>query len=114
VKADFEVLKLKFHACNFKQTFYLLHKLYTALPWQHQNSFIKAFRSVSGCQTCMCKCGINGRKLGFSTPLNPTADPINLHKQKWVPVEQYYHHRVTSIGFQENSKATRYNRYAKL
>jgi len=26
VKTDFQVLKLKFHACNFKQAFYPLHK----------------------------------------------------------------------------------------
>jgi len=30
VKTDFQVLKLKFHACNFKQAFYPLHKLYIA------------------------------------------------------------------------------------
>jgi len=30
VKTDFQVLKLKFHSCNFKQAFYLLHKLHTA------------------------------------------------------------------------------------
>jgi len=27
VKMDFQVLKLKFHACNFKKTFYLSHTL---------------------------------------------------------------------------------------
>jgi len=27
VKTDFQGLKLKFHVCNFKQAFYLLHKL---------------------------------------------------------------------------------------
>jgi len=27
VKMDFQLLKLKFHACNFKQAFYPLHKL---------------------------------------------------------------------------------------
>jgi len=27
VKTDFNVLKLKFHACNFKQAFYPLHEL---------------------------------------------------------------------------------------
>jgi len=26
-KTDFQVLKLKFHACNFKQAFYPHHKL---------------------------------------------------------------------------------------
>jgi len=30
VKTDFQVLKLKFHASDFKQVFYLLHKLYIA------------------------------------------------------------------------------------
>jgi len=30
VKTDFHVLKLKFHACNFKQAFYPFHKLYIA------------------------------------------------------------------------------------
>jgi len=30
VKKDFQVLKLKFHACNFKQTFYPLRKVYIA------------------------------------------------------------------------------------
>jgi len=30
MKTDFQVLKLKFHACNFKQTFYPLPELYTA------------------------------------------------------------------------------------
>jgi len=28
MKTDFQVLKLKFHACKFKQDFYPLHKLY--------------------------------------------------------------------------------------
>jgi len=30
VKTNFQVLKLVFHACNFKQTFYPLHKRYIA------------------------------------------------------------------------------------
>jgi len=30
VKADFQGLKLKFHACNFKHAFYPLHKLHIA------------------------------------------------------------------------------------
>jgi len=30
VKMDFQVSKLKFNNCNFKQTFYLLHKLHIA------------------------------------------------------------------------------------
>jgi len=28
VNTDFQVLKLKFYACNFKQAFYPLHRLY--------------------------------------------------------------------------------------
>jgi len=32
VKTDFEALKLKFHACNFK-VFHPLRKLYIAWPW---------------------------------------------------------------------------------
>jgi len=30
VKTDFQLLKLQFHACNFEQAFYSLHKLYGA------------------------------------------------------------------------------------
>jgi len=59
VKMDFQVLKLKFHACNFKWAFYSLHKLYTACPWLHKITFIQAFLSVPGCQTYMCKRGIS-------------------------------------------------------
>jgi len=42
VKTDFQVLKLKFHACNFK-AFYSLHKLYVAGPWQHKILLYKLF-----------------------------------------------------------------------
>jgi len=28
VKTEFQLLKLQFHACNFEQAFYSLHKLY--------------------------------------------------------------------------------------
>jgi len=27
-------------------------------PWQHKNTFIQAFLSVPGCQTCLCKRGL--------------------------------------------------------
>jgi len=54
-KTDFQVLKLKFYVCNFKQAFYALYKLFIAWPWQHKNTFIQAFCSLPGCQTCMCK-----------------------------------------------------------
>jgi len=42
VKTAFQVLKLKFLA-----------------PWQLESTFIQAFHSVPGCQTCMCKRGIS-------------------------------------------------------
>jgi len=32
-----------------------LRARYIAWPWQHKNIFFQAFRSVPGCQTCMCK-----------------------------------------------------------
>jgi len=31
VKTDFQILKFKFHACNFKQAFYSFYKLYNKL-----------------------------------------------------------------------------------
>jgi len=58
VKTDFQVFKFKFHACNFKWDFFPLHKLNIARAWQRKNTFLQAFRSVPGCQTCMCKRGI--------------------------------------------------------
>jgi len=62
VKKDFQVIKLKFHAWNFKQAFYPVYKLYIAWPLQHKNTFIQAsFCSVPCCQTCMCKRGISSR-----------------------------------------------------
>jgi len=39
VKTDFQVLKLKFYACYFKQVFYRLYALYIAWTWQHENTF---------------------------------------------------------------------------
>jgi len=45
MKTNFQALKLKFQACNFKQAFYHLHKLHIVLPWQH-NTTIQAFCSV--------------------------------------------------------------------
>jgi len=55
VKTDFQVLKLKFHACSMKQTFYPLYKQNIEQAWQQENTFLQAFLSVPGCQTCMCK-----------------------------------------------------------
>jgi len=52
-KMRFQVLKLKFHVCNFKQAFHPLHKLHITWPLQYKNTFMQAFRSVPGCQTCM-------------------------------------------------------------
>jgi len=61
VKTTFQVLKLKFLACSMKQAFYLLRKLTIARDWQQENTFLQAFHSVPGCQTCMCKRGISVR-----------------------------------------------------
>jgi len=33
VKTDFQILKLKFHACSMKQVFLLFHKLNIARAW---------------------------------------------------------------------------------
>jgi len=49
VKTAFPALKLKFLACSMKQAFYLPHKQNIT----QENTFVQAFRSVSGCQTCM-------------------------------------------------------------
>jgi len=59
LKTAFQVLKPKFYACSMKQAFYLLHRQNIVWAWQQESTFIQAFHSVSGCQTCMCKCGIN-------------------------------------------------------
>jgi len=47
VKAAFQVLN------------HPLHKQNIARVWQQKNTILQAFRSVSGCQTCMCKRGIS-------------------------------------------------------
>jgi len=40
VKTVFQMSQLKFHACNFKQAFYPLHKLYNMRwSWQYNNIF---------------------------------------------------------------------------
>jgi len=59
VKTSFQVLKLKFLASSMKQEFYSLHRQNITQAWQQENTFVQAFRSVRGCQTCMCKRGIN-------------------------------------------------------
>jgi len=57
VKAAFRVLKLKFLAGCIEQAFYPLHKQNIARDWLQDSTFLQAFRSVPGCQTCMCKRG---------------------------------------------------------
>jgi len=42
-----------------KQAFIPLQKQNIARAWQQESTFLKAFRSVPGCQTCMCKRGIS-------------------------------------------------------
>jgi len=53
---DFET---QIPACSMKQALYPLHKLNIALAGEQENTLIQVFCSVSGCQTCMCKRGIN-------------------------------------------------------
>jgi len=52
VKTAFQVLKLQILACSMKQTF-------IARAEQHESTFLEAFTSVPGCQTCMYKRGIS-------------------------------------------------------
>jgi len=59
VKTAFQDLKLKFLGCSMKQDFYPLHKQNIARALQQESSFLQAFRSVLGYQTCMCKRGIS-------------------------------------------------------
>jgi len=65
----FQVLKLKFHAFNFKQAFYSLHKptYWVTLTTQKYCTIIQALLSALSCQTCMCKRGISfaGRMLVY-------------------------------------------------
>jgi len=58
-KTDFQVLKFKFLAYSMQQAFYPFYKQNIALAWRQENTFIQAFCSVTGCQTCMYKRGIN-------------------------------------------------------
>jgi len=59
VKRAFHVLKLKFLTSSMKQAFYVLHKQNIVRAWQQESTFLQAFHSVPGCQTCMCKRGIS-------------------------------------------------------
>jgi len=58
VKTAFRVSKLKFLACSMEQAFHPIHKQNIARAWQQESTFLQAFRSVPGFQTCMCKRGI--------------------------------------------------------
>jgi len=53
-KTDFQVLILKFHACNMKQAFYPLHKLNIVRVWQNENTFIQFSFRFLVIQPCMC------------------------------------------------------------
>jgi len=57
MKTDFQILKLKFHACSMKQAFCPFHKRNMARS--HENTFVQVFAAVPGCHTCMCKRGIS-------------------------------------------------------
>jgi len=46
LKTNFQVLKLKFHACSMKQAFYPLHKLNIARTLQHEISLAQFFARV--------------------------------------------------------------------
>jgi len=46
-----------------KQAFYLLYKQNILRAWQQESTFLSAFRSLPGCQTCMCKRGISFRSI---------------------------------------------------
>jgi len=48
-----------------KQAFSPLHKRNIARAWQQENTFIQAFRSVTGCQTGMCNRGIRQKGTWF-------------------------------------------------
>jgi len=72
VKTAFQVLKLKVFACSRKQAFYLLHKQNIARACQQENTFLQAFLSEPGCQTCMCKRGIK----------KPMIDVLAGHKNR--------------------------------
>jgi len=86
VKTDFQVLKLKFHPCSFKQAFYHLHKpIYCPRPRQQKNTFIQASRSVPSCQTCMCKRGITSNLVWlffFCPSLDKIKDLSKINKQR--------------------------------
>jgi len=49
VKTDFQFLKLKFHASNFKQGLYPFYNYYILGPGQYKITFIQAFLSIPGC-----------------------------------------------------------------
>jgi len=58
VKTAFQAFKLQFLACSMKQAFYPLYKQNIARALKQESTFLEAFLSVPGCQTCMYKRGI--------------------------------------------------------
>jgi len=58
VKTGFQVLKFKFHACNFNQAVYRLQITIYCITLTKQKYFIQPFLPEPGYQTCMCKRGI--------------------------------------------------------
>jgi len=73
---DFQVLKFKFQACNFKQAF--LHKLYRG-SLTTRKYFYSSFSFGPGCQTYMCKRGISACTHIENTQLFPSENFFYLY-----------------------------------
>jgi len=107
VKTYVQVFKLEFHACRFKQAFCLLYKLHTGIvwAWQRKNTFIQAFRSVPGCQTCMCKRSMrfkllkNIKQFADSICKNCTKIESEIPLQKTVDSGYKGWRRITKISW---------------
>jgi len=55
----FSSFKTQISCLQYEASFlYSLHKQNVARAWQQENTFLQAFRSVPGCQICMCKRGM--------------------------------------------------------
>jgi len=99
----FPSLKAQISCLQFKQAFYPLRKLLPWL-WQHKNTFVQAFRSVPGCQTCLCKRGINFVWNNLLTPEknilwpNPNAIAKTL---KFFPLKNGYPSNYWKNNFAE-------------
>jgi len=57
-KTAFQVLKLKFLGCSYEASFISPSQTKYCASLTTRKYFLQAFRSVPGCQTCMCKRGI--------------------------------------------------------